>query len=175
MEYAAIEVLKRHRIMALATLRADGWPQATMVSYANLKLRSYFIISRGSQKFSNIVRDNRVSIAIGDPVVDPKLTYGLSMAARVWEVTNPEHRDEAYRVLTERHPAFKGFPFPDWEGAALMQAVPQVISIVNFTKGYGHTDAMTVGAGDLVLMEPARPDDWGFLSRSRPSSLSESS
>ena len=71
MEQKAVDILNRYRLMALATLRADGWPQATMVSYANEGLLLYFIISRQSQKYANINRDSRVSIVVGRDFEDP--------------------------------------------------------------------------------------------------------
>jgi hypothetical protein len=35
MQDKAIEILNSHRIMAISTLRPDGWPQTTIVGYAN--------------------------------------------------------------------------------------------------------------------------------------------
>ena len=66
MEHDAIAVLDRYRVMTVATLRPDGWPQATMVGYANQGLRLFFVVSRRSQKLSNVSRDERVSIAIAE-------------------------------------------------------------------------------------------------------------
>jgi nitroimidazol reductase NimA-like FMN-containing flavoprotein (pyridoxamine 5'-phosphate oxidase superfamily) len=33
-----LELLDEHRVMAIATNRADGWPQATIVGYVHLDL-----------------------------------------------------------------------------------------------------------------------------------------
>lgn len=59
-----LALLEEHRIMTLATLRPDGWPQATTVGYASEGLTLYFLCSRDSQKAANIARDNRVSLTI---------------------------------------------------------------------------------------------------------------
>lgn len=72
MERKAVEILEAHHLMAIATVRPDGWPQATMVSYANEGLLIYFVISRESQKFANIERDPRGS--------QPVRTTGASSA-----------------------------------------------------------------------------------------------
>ena len=61
----AIEILEAHRMMAISTVRPDGWPQTTIVGYANLGWTVYFAIFRLSQKFTNIAHDDRVSIAVG--------------------------------------------------------------------------------------------------------------
>ena len=47
-----LKLLKRHNIMSLATVRADGYPQATTVSYANDGLDLYFCCDRVSQDYS---------------------------------------------------------------------------------------------------------------------------
>ena len=49
MKDKAIDILNGNRLMAIATLRRDSWPQATMVSYANEDILIYFIVSRQSQ------------------------------------------------------------------------------------------------------------------------------
>lgn len=46
MQENAIEILNSHSTMAISTLRADGWPQTTIVGYANDGLTLYFLIFR---------------------------------------------------------------------------------------------------------------------------------
>ena len=65
MEQPALQILGENRIMSIATVRPDGWPQTTIVGYANEGWSLYFLIYRDSQKFGNISRDNRVSISVG--------------------------------------------------------------------------------------------------------------
>jgi nitroimidazol reductase NimA-like FMN-containing flavoprotein (pyridoxamine 5'-phosphate oxidase superfamily) len=57
-----LTLLDQHRIMTIATLRPDGWPQATTVGYANEGLTIYFVCSSDSQKAANLARDDRVSL-----------------------------------------------------------------------------------------------------------------
>ena len=47
-----LKQLKHHNIMSLATVRADGYPQATTVGYANDGLDLYFCCDRVSQDYS---------------------------------------------------------------------------------------------------------------------------
>ena len=44
-----LALLDQHRIMTIATLRPDGWPQATTVSYVNEGLTLYFLCGLDSQ------------------------------------------------------------------------------------------------------------------------------
>ena len=65
-EHPAIRILNANRMMAISTVRPDGWPQTTIVGYANRGFELLFMIYRSGQKFANIAKDDRVSIAVGD-------------------------------------------------------------------------------------------------------------
>jgi len=162
MERKAVDLLNQYRLMTIATLRPDGWPQATMVSYANDGLLLYFIISRHSQKFANIDRDSRVSIVIGRDFEDPADIKALSIAANASEVRDPEQREKAIRLVLKRHPALAKIGGPDLAHSAVMRAYCSIVTILDYSKGFGHADLLTVGPGGPE-MTPARDDDWGFL------------
>jgi nitroimidazol reductase NimA-like FMN-containing flavoprotein (pyridoxamine 5'-phosphate oxidase superfamily) len=55
-----LTLLDQHRTMTVATLRQDGWPQATTVGYANDGLTIYFLCGLESQKAKNLARDDRI-------------------------------------------------------------------------------------------------------------------
>ncbi|MBV8908539.1 MAG: pyridoxamine 5'-phosphate oxidase family protein, partial [Sphingomonas sp.] len=57
MEHPAITILNANRIMAISTVRPDGWPQTTIVGYANRGFDIHFLIFRGSQKYANLQHD----------------------------------------------------------------------------------------------------------------------
>src|SRR6185369_1155157 len=88
-----VELLDGHRIMTIATNREDGWPQATVVGYANDGLVIYCLIARDSQKFANIQRDPRVALAIAKDYPQPLQIKGLSIAATIAEVGDQGERD----------------------------------------------------------------------------------
>ena len=75
MDETADQILGSHRTMAISTVRPDGWPQTTIVGYAN-GLILYFLIFRASQKFANIAKDNRVSLAVGEKPDRPPFGEG---------------------------------------------------------------------------------------------------
>ena len=115
--------------MAISTLRPDGWPQATMVSYANEGILIYFVISRHSQKFANIERDDRVSLAIGRDFHAPSTIKSLSIAARASEVRDPRQRRRAIKLLLDRHPELQRLERPEAGHSAVMRANPEIITI----------------------------------------------
>ena len=162
MEQKAIEIANAHRIMAVSTVRPDGWPQNTIVGYANEGLLVYFLISRSSQKFANIQADDRISVAIGSEPDDFSQLKALYAGAHASEVTDPKQREHAWNLLIARHPNLADYEVPDWSAAAMMRAPCMFVSIVDFTKGLGHADNVTVSGPGLALMEPARVEDWGY-------------
>src|ERR1700757_4445461 len=91
-----LALLDEHRIMTIATLRPDGWPQATTVGYANEGLTLYFLWGLESQKAINLARDNRLSLTIDHDTAQVMEITGLSMAARAQAVTD---KTEAEQVL----------------------------------------------------------------------------
>lgn len=161
MEQKAIDILAGNGLMALATVRPDGWPQVTMVSYANDGLLLYFVVSRKSQKFANIQKDDRISAVIGRDFHNPSSIRGLSIAAHASEVTDAEQRRHAIASLLDRHPGLRRLRPPDPGHSAVMRAYPVIVTILDYSKGFGHADILTVSPGG-VEMTPARDDDWGF-------------
>lgn len=93
-----LALLDQHRIMTIATLRPDGWPQATTVGYVNEGLTLYFLCGLDSQKATNLARDDRVSLTIDHDTPQIMAISGLSMAARAQAVTD---RDEAVKVFEQ--------------------------------------------------------------------------
>jgi hypothetical protein len=141
MEGTAIGILDGRRIMALSTVRPDGWPQTTIVGYANVGLLLYFAISRSSQKFANLQLDDRVSIAVGDEPSDLSLLQAFYSSAHAIELVDPMEREQAWRLLSQRHPNLQAYTLPDRSDLAVMRARCEHVSIMDFTKGFGHTEA----------------------------------
>ncbi|MCL6684473.1 pyridoxamine 5'-phosphate oxidase family protein [Sphingomonas alba] len=163
MEQMASEILDAHRIMAVSTLRPDGWPQTTVVGYANDGVLLYFLISRASQKFANIQRDDRISIAVATEPDDYHNIKAVYAGAHASEVTDPKQRQRAWELLMQRHPNLSEFDLPDAAKAAMMRAPCKYVSILDFTKGVGHTDNLVVSTPGLSIMEAAKDNDWGYL------------
>jgi nitroimidazol reductase NimA-like FMN-containing flavoprotein (pyridoxamine 5'-phosphate oxidase superfamily) len=146
MEKSAIDILDLHRIMAISTLRPDGWPQTTIVGYVNDGLRLYFLIFRPSQKFANIERDDRVSIAVSEEPWDISQAKAVYAGARASEVKELGERQHAWQLLMRRHPNLAGSDIPERSVTALMRAVCSHFSVLDYSKGLGHTDEFAVAA-----------------------------
>ena len=142
---AAARILDAHRIMSISTVRPDGWPQTTIVGYANDGLSLYFVILRSSQKLSNIQGDDRISLAVGDEPIDLMEAKAVFAGARAFEVTDELEREKAWRLLTGRHPNLGPYDVPDPAVTAMMRADCRHVSVVDYSKGPGHVEAFTVG------------------------------
>jgi nitroimidazol reductase NimA-like FMN-containing flavoprotein (pyridoxamine 5'-phosphate oxidase superfamily) len=137
-----LTLLDQHRIMTIATLRRDGWPQATTVGYANEGLTLYFLCGPESQKAANLARDDRVSITIDHDTQDIMAFTGLSMAAHAKAITDPKEVGRIMGLLIERYPEQTSLPgpMPPPEQVRVFRVTPTVISVLDYSKGFGHTD-----------------------------------
>jgi nitroimidazol reductase NimA-like FMN-containing flavoprotein (pyridoxamine 5'-phosphate oxidase superfamily) len=144
-----LRILTHHRIMTLATNRPDGWPQATAVGYANDDLTIYCFIARVGQKYSNILRDPRVSAAIASDFSQPDDIKGLSLAGHAAAVTQEAEFDRGFDVFMKRFPEYASWPRPNPAVASLIRIRPTVISVLDYSKGFGHSDLVKIEDDDL--------------------------
>lgn len=147
-----LDLLDSHRIMTIATLRPDGWPQATTVGYVNEGLTLWFLCGLESQKARNLAADDRVSITIDHDTADLMAITGLSMAARARRVTD---RDEALKVLrllpqkyADAPPPATTLTMPGPDDVALFRVVPELNSVLDYTQGFAHTDLVKVAPSE---------------------------
>src|SRR5215831_18137311 len=152
--------LAQHRIMALATNRSDGWPQATTVSYVNDGLSLYCFIARVGQKFANILRDPRVSIAIGGDFNAPEAIKGLSLAGKAKLVDDRSEFERVWVLFTKRFPEYAGWTRPSPAFAPLFRIDPEIISVLDYSKGFGHSDLVVVTELDRKTRAETKSQDW---------------
>jgi nitroimidazol reductase NimA-like FMN-containing flavoprotein (pyridoxamine 5'-phosphate oxidase superfamily) len=140
-----LTLLDDHRIMMIATLRPDGWPQATTVGYVNDGLALYFLCGLDSQKAANLAHDNRVSLTIDHDASQIMEITGLSMAARAQAVTDRAEAEKILRMLPLKYPEQVSLPgpMPKPEEVRIFRVTPTVISVLDYSKGFGHTDLVT--------------------------------
>ena len=139
-----LQLLAQHRKLTIATLRPDGWPQATTVGYGNEELTIYFLCGPDSQKAANLARDDRVSLTIDDDIGQVLTIEGLSMAGRAQVVTDPIEAERALQLMVKRYPPQEvPLPMPNIADVRIFRVTPSVISVLDYSKGFGHTDLVT--------------------------------
>lgn len=168
-----LRLLNEHRVMALATNRSDGWPQVTMVGYVNDGFLLYSFVAANSQKYANIRIDPRVSATIGSDAPSPMDVKGLSLAGRASIVTDPAELDHASRLRLERYPEYANLPPPVLRDAAgrisprplpnavaLLRIAAEVFSVLDYSRGFGHSDLVAFSERDLDRHIESRRHDW---------------
>jgi nitroimidazol reductase NimA-like FMN-containing flavoprotein (pyridoxamine 5'-phosphate oxidase superfamily) len=140
-----LALLDQHRIMTIATLRPDGWPQATTVGYVSEGLILYFLCGLDSQKAANLARDDRVSLTIDHDTPELMAITGLSMAAHAQAVVDLAEANKVLRMLPLKYPEQIALPvpMPTAEDVRIFRVTPTVISVLDYAKGFGHTDLVT--------------------------------
>jgi hypothetical protein len=71
---------------------------------------------------------------------------GLSMAAGAQVVVDRTEAEKALRMLMLKYPQQESLPLPAPTAAdvRLFRVTPTVISVLDYSKGFGHTDLVTV-------------------------------
>jgi nitroimidazol reductase NimA-like FMN-containing flavoprotein (pyridoxamine 5'-phosphate oxidase superfamily) len=163
MKEQAIKILNAHRIMAISTVRPDGWPQTTIVGYANRGFDIFFMIFRSGQKLANIRHDDRISIAVTDEPAQIRDIQAVYAGAHAKEITDAKEREEAWTHLMQRHSNLAGFQIPDAGEAAFMRATCKYVSVLDFSLGLGHREQLTIDDADVPVelgrdTEPLAPE-----------------
>ena len=117
-----VDLIQVGSTLALATLREDGWPQATTVAYANAGLTLFVATGGDAQKVRNIRRCANVSLTIDGGNPDWGALQGLSMAAHAHVIDSASERQQAARLLKKKFPALADFGDPEYQpGWALLR------------------------------------------------------
>ena len=160
MEHVAVKILNRHRLMAISTVRPDGWPQTTMVGYVNRGFDIFFLIFRSGQKYANIQHDDRVSIAVcaeASELNDLKAVYAGGHAV---EISDEAERDEIWRRFMERSSNLAGFQMPDAKQAVFMRLRCKYVSVLDFSQGLGHREQLTLDDRGQPIDAEVGTDEW---------------
>ena len=139
-----LDQLKTNRIMSLATMRPDGYPQATTVTYANDGLTLYFACDRNSQKVRNLRRSSKVSLTINKDTADWKKITGLSMGATAKVLDRPADTQRALALLARKFKDMKNLSGEDLAETAFVRVQPKVVSMLDYRRGFGWTKLVRV-------------------------------
>jgi len=141
-----ISILDDANDVTIATVREDGYPQATTVSYVNEGLTIYFGCAADSQKAKNIARNSKVSLTVNLPYGSWNEIRGLSLGGRAERVTDPQEVENVSELMFEKFPQIAGYAPAELEDIVLFRIIPEVISVLDYRRGFGHTDLVKVGS-----------------------------
>lgn len=137
-------VLQDANDMTIATIRRDGYPHATTVSYANEGLRIYFGCARDSQKAQNLAYNNKISLTINLPYKDWSEIRGLSLGGKAERIEDPDEMERVGQILLQKFPeGVAEYASEGLKDVAIFQIMPEVISLLDYRRGFGHTQLIS--------------------------------
>jgi len=141
-----LSILDDANDMTIATVREDGYPQATTVSYVNDGLNIYFGCAANSQKARNLARNSKVSLTVNLPYTSWNDIRGLSIGGRAERVTDPQEVDQATQLMFERFPQIARYAPAELEDIVLFRVTLEVVSVLDYRKGFGRSDLVKLRA-----------------------------
>jgi len=132
--------------MTIATIRPDGWPQATTVSYASDGLTVYFGTGANAQKARNLAKNNKVSLTINLPYADWNHIEGISASGIATRITDPAELARFAQIMLAKFPQVLSAVPPEGAGEmAMFRVTLNVVSVLDYSKGFGHTELVELG------------------------------
>lgn len=153
LRHEILAVLEAGKDLSLATLRADGAPQATVVSYVSDGLSIYIGCAADSQKAANLARDPRVSLTITLPYERWDKIRGVSLFGEAERLEDPDHTLTIGRLFLTKFPELAQAIRPGEIPMALFCVTPLIVSLLDYRKGFGHVEH--VEAGELTAPSPS--------------------
>ena len=135
-----LSVLKDASDMTIATIRPDGYPQATTVSYVSDGLTIYFGCAAESQKAQNIAYSDKVSLTVTLPYFNWEEIRGLSIGGTAMPVTDPNEINRVSELMLRKFPQILRYALAGKKDLFLVRVTPEVVSLLDYRKGFGHTD-----------------------------------
>jgi hypothetical protein len=146
----ALAILKEGQDLTLATACEDGWPYASTVSYASDGLRIYFGCGADSLKARNLKRDPRASVTVDLPHGPWSEIRGLCLSARGRLLNDMDEIAKAGALFAAKFPKMSDFVAEPYQSIRLFELTPVLISVLDYSKGFGHVDHAEVEPADLA-------------------------
>ena len=145
LEKAIVSYLDSHRHLALATVRDDGSPYASTVSYVNTGLTIFFMTDPSSQKGKNIQFCPRVGVAVSEDYLDWDDIRGVQLTGRVEWITDPAELAQVQQMFGRKFPQVH--KYLDGYGVTIdiipfLRVTPKSINYLDFSKGFNHWDTL---------------------------------
>jgi hypothetical protein len=144
----ACAILAGTNEMTIATLRDDGSPHATTVSFASDGLVLYAAIAIDSHKAHDIREDGRVSLTVNAPFKNWNEIQGVTIDGVASMIDWPRGQEVASALLLKKLPAYValvgGSPRLPWPGMLFIRIVPTALTLLDYTKHFGHSTQFAI-------------------------------
>lgn len=151
------DILHRGKELVLASIRPDGTPHASTMNYASDGLRTYCAISLDSQKAHDIREHANVAYAINTPYSSWADIQGVSVDAKASMLHKSDELRQVSDLLLKKYPEFSRVisdttALP-WPGMLFIVLEPRFVSLLDYSKSFGHTEYFSVDLSRLAEVE----------------------
>jgi general stress protein 26 len=147
LEKAIVSYLDSHRHMALATVKDDGSPYASTVSYVNKGLTIFFMTDPSSQKGKNIQCCPKVGVSISEDYLDWDKIEGVQLTGSVEWITDQTELKQVQQMFARKFPQVQKYlagygvtidiiPF--------LRITARSINYLDYSKGFNHWDTLAL-------------------------------
>ena len=139
LERTIIEHLKKHNGGTMSTIREDGTPQASGITYVSDGLIIYFAMDPESYKKKNVDRNPNVGLAIFKDYYRWDKAKAVQLAGRCEIVTDKDEITKIETLLVEKFPWVVSNPGPmEWAARVgpvpYYKIVPRTIAYLDYQK-----------------------------------------
>ena len=100
----------------------------------------YFGCAAESQKAQNIAYNNKVSLTVTLPYFSWEGIRGLSMGGTAKPVADTNEINRVSELMLRKFPQILQYALAGKKGLFLVRITPEVISVLDYRKGFGHTE-----------------------------------
>ena len=147
LEKAIISYLDSHRHMALATVKDDGSPYCSIVSYVNKGLTIFFMTDPSSQKGKNIQFCPKVGVAISEDYLDWDKIEGVQLTGSVEWITDQTELKQVQQMFAQKFPQVH--KYLSGYGVTIdiipfLRITAKSINYLDYSKGFNHWDTLAL-------------------------------
>ena len=102
--------------------------------------RQYFGCAAESQKAQNIAYNDKVSLTVTLPYFNWEEIRGLSIGGTAMPVIDPNEINRVSELMLRKFPQILRYALAGKKGLFLVRVIPEVVSLLDYRKGFGHTD-----------------------------------
>lgn len=112
-----------------------------MVSFVNDGLTIYLGADGAAQKAKNMAREDKVAVTVTLPYKTWDEIKGVNLAGRAHRVTASEEFRHVGELMFKKFPQISKYAnFGADMELALFRIDPEIVSILDYARGFGHTD-----------------------------------
>lgn len=145
LERAIVSYLDSHRHMELATVKDDGSPYASTVSYVSKGLTIFFMTDPTSQKGKNLRHCSRVGIAISEDYLDWDEIRGVQLTGTAEWITDPAELAQVQQMFIRKFPQMNKYLAGygvTIDVVPFLRVTAKSINYLDYSKGFNHWDTL---------------------------------